>query len=100
MKIEIQDAINWIDGKLTDDLSLKEISSYIGYSEYHTSRKFKEYTGSTLRRYIMLRRLSQAAKELRDKNVRIIDIAFKYGFNSQEAFSKSFLNAFSVNPGE
>ena len=39
-------------------------------------------------------------KELRDKNVRIIDIAFKYGFHSQEAFTKSFFNAFKINPGE
>lgn len=100
MKIEIQEAINWIDGNIEDDITLKKISSFIGYSEYHTSRKFKEYTGSTLRNYIMLRRLSLAAKELRDENVRIIDIAFKYGFNSQEAFTKSFFNAFQINPGE
>ena len=69
MKIEIQEAINWIDGNIEDDITLKKISNYIGYSEYHTSRKFKEYTGSTLRNYIMLRRLSLAAKELRDTNV-------------------------------
>jgi AraC-like DNA-binding protein len=100
MKIEIQEAINWIDGNLEDNITLKKISNYIGYSEFHTSRKFKEYTGSTLRNYITLRRLSLAAKELRDKNVRIIDIAFKYGFNSQEAFTKSFFNAFKINPGE
>lgn len=100
MKLEIQDTINWIDGKLTDELSLKQISQFIGYSEFHTSRKFKEYTGSTLKRYIMLRRLSQAAKELRDKNVRIIDVAIKYGFNSQESFTRSFYNAFHINPGE
>ena len=100
MKLEIQEAINWIDGNIEDDLTLKRISSFIGYSPFHTSRKFKEYTGSTLRSYIMLRRLSLAAKELRDKNVRIIDIAFKYGFHSQEAFTKSFFNAFKINPGE
>lgn len=99
MKIEIQDAINWIDGKLTDEITLKQISSYIGYSEFHTSRKFKEYTGSTLRSYIMLRRLTNAAKELRDKNVRIIDIAIKYEFSSQESFTKSFFRAFNINPG-
>jgi AraC family transcriptional regulator len=99
-KINIQQAINWIDDKLEDELSLKEISNYLGYSEFHTSRKFKEYTGSTLKRYIMLRKLTKAAKELRDKNVRIIDTAFKYGFNSQEAFTKSFHKAFNINPGE
>lgn len=100
MKVNIQDAINWIEGNLEDELTLKRISDYIGYSKYHTSRKFKEYTGSTLRNYIILRRLSKAAKELRDKNVRLIDIAFKYGYNSQEAFSKSFKQAFDINPGD
>ena len=100
MKLEIQEAINWIDGKLEDEITLQKISDYIGYSKYHTSRKFKQYTGSTLRSYIALRRLSQAAKELRDKNVRIIDIAIKYGYESQEAFTKSFFNAFDINPGE
>ncbi|AIO19135.1 Multiple antibiotic resistance protein MarA [Candidatus Izimaplasma bacterium HR1] len=100
MKIEIQEAINWIDGNITDEITLKKISDFIGYSEFHTSRKFKEYTGSTLRNYIMLRRLSLSAKELRDTNVRIIDTAIKYGFSSQEAYTKSFFKAFNINPGE
>ena len=68
MKIEIQDAINWIEGNMQDELSLQAISDYIGYSTFHTSRKFKQYTGSTLKRYIMLRRLSKAAKEIRDSD--------------------------------
>lgn len=100
MKVSIQDAINWIEGNLTDEISLKKISDYIGYSEYHTSRKFKQYTNSTLRKYIMLRRLSSAAKELKDKHIRIIDVAVKYGYESQEAFTKSFHKAFGINPGE
>lgn len=99
-KINIQEAINWIDGKLEDNPSLSEISNYLGYSEYHTSRKFKEYTGSTLKRYIMLRRLTNAARDLRDTHTRIIDVSFKYGFQSQEAFTRSFYNAFLINPGE
>ncbi len=98
-KVSVQNAINWIDGKLDDEITLKAISKQIGYSEYHTSRKFKEYTGSTLRNYIMLRRLSMSAKELRDYDVKIIDLAFKYGFNSQEAYTKSFANAFGITPG-
>jgi len=100
MKVSIQEAINWIEGNLEDEITLKKISSFIGYSEFHTSRKFKQYTGSTLRRYIMLRRLSSAAKEIRDHNVRLIDVAIKYGFSSQEAFTKSFKQAFDITPGE
>lgn len=99
-KINIQDAIDFIDGNLEAELSLSKISSYIGYSEFYTSRKFKEITGNTLKRYIMLRKLTKAAIELRDKNIRIIDVAFQFGFQSQEAFTRSFYQAFGVNPGE
>lgn len=100
MKVSIQEAINWIEGNLDDEITLEKISNFIGYSEFHTSRKFKEYTGSTLRRYIMLRRLSSAAKEIKDHNIRLIDVAIKYGFSSQEAFTKSFKQAFDITPGE
>ncbi len=98
-KITIQEAINWIEGNL-DQVSLEKISTFIGYSEFHTSRAFKQYTNSTLRNYIRLRRLSEAAKDLRDKNVRIIDCAFNHGFHSQEAFTKSFKSTFGITPGE
>lgn len=98
-KFTIQDAINWIEGNL-DEATLESISSYIGYSEFHTSREFKKYTNSTLRNYITLRRLSRAAKDLRDLNIRIIDCAVKYGYQSQEAFTKAFHNTFGINPGE
>jgi len=98
-KLTVQKAIDWIDGNLSE-ASLAEISKYIGYSEFHTSRQFKKYTDSTLRKYIMLRRLSKAAKELKSKNIRIIDCAINNGFSSQQAFTKSFHNAFGINPGE
>lgn len=46
-----------------------------------------------------LRRLSRAAKILRDREARIIDVALLYGFSSQEAFTKSFKQYFGVTPG-
>ncbi len=98
-KLTIQEVINWIEGNI-DKASLERISTYIGYSEYHTSRAFKKYTNSTLRNYIRLRRLSMAARDLRDKQIRIIDCAFNHGFNSQEAFTKSFKFTFGITPGE
>lgn len=100
MKIDIQAAIDWIEGHLEDDLSLQQISDAIRYSPSHTSRAFKRYTGSTLRNYIQLRRLTNAAILLRDKQVRIIDVAFQFHFQSQEAFTRSFKQVFGITPGE
>lgn len=99
MKLDIQQAINWIEGHLEDEISLQDISNQIRYSPSHTSRSFKSYTGSTLRNYIQLRRLTKAAIALRDKQIRIIDVAFQYGFQSQEAFTRSFQQVFGITPG-
>jgi AraC-like DNA-binding protein len=100
MKVDIQKAINWIEGHLEDDISLEDISTQIRYSESHTSRSFKSYTGSTLRNYIQLRRLTKAAILLRDKQVRILDVAVQFGFSSQEAFTRSFQQVFGITPGQ
>ncbi|QMS85845.1 AraC family transcriptional regulator [Candidatus Xianfuyuplasma coldseepsis] len=100
MKLDIQQAINWLEGKLEEEITLQEISNYIRYSSSHTSREFKRYTGSTLRNYIQLRRLTKAAMMLRDHQIRIIDVAVQFGYGSQEAFTRAFVNAFSITPGE
>ncbi|WP_251038433.1 helix-turn-helix transcriptional regulator [Paenibacillus albidus] len=52
----------------------------------------------TLRDYIRMRRISLAALSLRDTDTRILDIAFTYGFSSQEAFTRAFVKAFGVTP--
>jgi AraC-like DNA-binding protein len=97
--ILVQEAIDWIEGQLEDEVTLDKISQHIGYSSYHTSRLFKTFTGSTLRNYLILRRLSKAAKYLRDHEARIIDVALRFQFSSQEAFTKSFKTHFGITPG-
>ncbi len=98
MLVDIQKAIDWIEGNLEDDISLDDISDYIMYSKYHTTRQFKRYTGSTLKKYIQLRRLTKAAIKLRDHHVRIIDVAVMYGYSSQEAFTRAFKDVFGLTP--
>jgi len=97
-KLNIQQILNWLEYNLDRELTLEKISSYIGYSEFHTTRKFRTLTGETLRKYIQLRRLSNAAIDLRDTDTKIINIAMLYEFSSQEAFTKSFRDAFGITP--
>ncbi|XMB86509.1 AraC family transcriptional regulator [Mycoplasmatota bacterium WC44] len=99
-KLNIQEILDLIEGDLKNKITLEKIARYIGYSKYHTTRRFKDLTGSTLRKYIQLRRLSDAALDMRDTDERILDIAFKYEFSSQEAFTKSFHDVFGITPGE
>lgn len=95
-----QNAINFIEENILSNIALEDVASASRFSLYHFYRIFNTLTGMTIKEYVRLRRLSMAAMDLRDTNDSIIDIAVKYGFGSQEAFSRAFNNTFSIMPGE
>lgn len=101
---QIQTIVDEIDERIKnhDDeaLTLDSLSKRLGYSEFHTTRKFKEVSGMQFREYLRLRRLAFALKEVRDSEKSILDIAFNYGFSSHEAFTRAFKSAYGVTPSE
>ena len=100
----IQQIIDEIDrcikNKDEEDLTLKNLASKLGYSEFYTSKKFKEISGMQFRDYLSNRKLAFALKEIRDTNRGILDIALDYGFSSHEAFTRSFKSAYGIAPSE
>ena len=81
-------------------LTLRFLSRKLGYSEFHTTRKFKKISGMQFRDYLRLRKLAFALKEIRDSERSLLDIAFDYGFSSHEAFTRAFKGAYGVTPSE
>lgn len=81
-------------------LTLRFLSRRLGYSEYYTTRKFKEISGMQFRDYLRTRKLAFALKEVRDSDKSLLDIAFNYGFSSHEAFTRAFKGTFGVTPSE
>lgn len=81
-------------------LTLRFLSRRLGYSEFYTTRKFKEISGMQFRDYLRLRKLAFALKEVRDSEKSILDIAFDYGFSSHEAFTRAFKGTYGVTPSE
>lgn len=94
----VQRMIDWIEENITDSLLLGRISELLNYSPFYCTKQFHAITGMSLRNYIRLRKVCNAALELRDTDGRILDIAVKYGFSSQEAFSRAFVKAYGVAP--
>lgn len=81
-------------------LSLEALSRKMGYSPFYTTRKFHKHTGLRFRDYLRQRKLSFAAIELRDTRFGVLNISLRYGFSSQEAFTRAFKGAFGVTPGQ
>ena len=59
---------------------------------------FSYIADKPLSEYIRNRRLTMAAFDLLNSTERIIDIALKYGYESQDTFSRAFKNFHSVLP--
>ena len=99
---QIQSIVDEIDRciQARDDetLTLRALSDRLGYSEFYTTRKFREISGMPLRDYLRSRRLAFALKEVRDSEKSLLDIALDYGFSSHEAFTRAFKDAYGVTP--
>lgn len=81
-------------------LTLQRLSDKLGYSEFYTTRKFKEISGMQFRDYLRHRKLAFALKEVRDSEKSLLQIAIDYGFSSHEAFTRAFKRAYGVTPSE
>jgi AraC-like DNA-binding protein len=93
-------ALNHIEENLTNDIDFKEVARLAFCSEYHFKRMFSFLAGVTLSEYIRRRRLTLAAFELKGSNVKVIDIAMKYGYNSPDSFARAFQNLHGITPSE
>lgn len=81
--------MDYIEEHLTDDLSLGSISDYAGTSDYHLRTVFFHLSGMTLKEYVKNRKLSEANKDLLNGE-KVTDIAFKYGYQSVDGFTRAF----------
>lgn len=96
---KLNQAMEYIENNLTDDLSSKEIAQYIGVSEFFFRNIFMALTGISPSEYIKERRLSEANKELLNGE-QVTYVAFKYGYRSIEGFTRAFKNWSGVLPSE
>ena len=94
----VQKMIRWVEANLDREPALLEMSRQVGYSPWYCSTLFHRICGDTVKSYAARRRLSLAALDLRDSEDRILDIAVKHGFSSQEALTRAFRGAFGCTP--
>ncbi len=94
----LNEAIKYIERNLTEKLDPEDIAGHVFSSSFHFQRVFSLLTGMTLGEYIRNRRLSLAGSELLKNDVKVIDVALKYGYETPESFSKAFLRFHGVTP--
>lgn len=97
--VSVQKALNYIDSNLLTVSGAHEIADVICISESQLNKDFS-ITGYSVGEYIRNRRLYEAACDLQAKNVKIIEVAYKYGYETPEGFTRAFSKFHGVSPSE
>lgn len=89
----------YIETHLKESITMHELARAAGYSPWHSARIFKLATGLAPFEYIRGLRLSHAANTLKEhEELRIIDVAFDFVFDSHEGFTRAFTKQFGLTP--
>ena len=93
-------AINYIEQHLLDDVGADEVADEIYMSSFYFQKGFKLMTGYTVGEYIRYRRLYMAALDVISGRTKVIDLAYKYSYDTPESFSKAFGRFHGVTPAQ
>lgn len=92
--------LEYIDQNITQPISLKEIAPRMNMTESAFSRRFLKMTGTTFRKYVMLKRIEYALLLLETTDLKVIDIAFECGFSSISGFYDTFKKITGTTPNK
>ncbi|GAE26687.1 transcriptional regulator [Halalkalibacter wakoensis JCM 9140] len=91
-------AVSYIENHLEEEIHYGEVAKIACFSEHHFKRMFSFIVGISLTEYVRRRRLTLAAFDLKESDMRVIDVAMKYGYHSPDSFSRAFQALHGVKP--
>lgn len=94
----MQQAVNYIEESIGESITLPRIAKQFNISEYHFDRLFHGIVGTSLKQYILGRKLTLALEQLDDTGTSIINVAMNVGFEYPEVFSRAFKKQFGISP--
>lgn len=97
---DFENAIEYIEENLTNNIDFGVAAQKAKCSSYHFQRMFSSLVGIPLSEYIRRRRMTLAAIEIQNSDVRIIDIALKYGYDSHSSFTRAFQTVQELTPSQ
>ena len=97
---KMNSAIDYIEDNLTGKIDFNIVAQKACCSSYNFQRMFSFITDITLAEYIRRRRLTQAAFELQNTDIKVIDAAVKYGYDTSTSFARAFVILHGITPTE
>jgi AraC family multidrug resistance transcriptional activator len=93
----ISEITQWIDDNIHQPLHRRCCGARWIF-KWHLQRVFVQMKGENIAAYIRDRKLTLAANDLVKSRDKILDISFRYGFDSQQSFTRSFSRKYRIPP--
>lgn len=93
-------ALEYIETHIFDDMQSGDVAKYCYVSLSSLQKIFRYTFDYSIKEYISKRRLTLAARDLKEAESSIIEIALKYGYNSPENFTRAFRKVWHMTPSE
>lgn len=90
----------YINEHCTEDLTLDQASGIAGFSKYHFTRLFKEFTHISFYQYLSQKRIALAEQLLANPDYSVTAVALNSGFSSLPAFTRMFRQHKGCTPTE
>lgn len=95
----LDDAIDYIEEHLEEDVSPEEVAAYCNYSVSNLKYLFHKVFQYGIMDYVNRRKLTEAACKLVKTKESVCSVALSYGYKSQEVFTRSFTRMWRETPG-
>ncbi len=95
---KLNDAMEYIENHICDKTDYEKIAQIAACSQIKFQRLFAFALDMTVTEYIRSRRMTKAANDLIHSDIKIIDLANKYGYESSESFTRAFSAFHGMSP--
>ena len=92
--------IQYIDENIYNEITIKQICSKFSYSRTYLSKIFKQTTDYTSLEYILRKKIKEAKKLIREKNMNFTQISDKLSFDNPHYFSRVFKRVTNMTPSD
>lgn len=94
----MRNALDYLEEHLEENFDIENIAKVAYSSPFHFQRMFHMLMGVTVAEYVRKRKLTLAAQEIATSDIKVLDVALKYGYDSPESFAKAFRRLHSISP--
>lgn len=93
-----EEIITYINEHFREDITVEDLASQVGLSQYHFIRTFKKETGFTPHEYLVNTRIATAKYLLKNTRLSVKDICFATGFSCESVFCGAFKRHQGMTP--